>query len=70
MAIEVDRCGCYGPGIVPCFLSNSLAEYDRILWEILGTLHTENDPAWMQVSLPVKQEGLSVRRDVQLAPSA
>ena len=58
----------------PCFLSNGLAEYDHILRETLGsvtnTLLTENDPAWMQASLPVKLGGLGVRSAAQVAPSA
>ena len=58
----------------PSFLSNGLAEYDHILWKILGSvtniLLKENDPAWMQACLPVKLGGLGVRRAVQVAPSA
>ena len=58
----------------PCFLSPELSEYDSLLRSIASSLvnihFQDNDPAWLQVSLPVNQGGLGIRSAGQLAPSA
>ena len=58
----------------PCFLSPELSEYDSLLRSIASSLvnihFQDNDPAWLQASLPVNQGGLGIRSAGQLAPSA
>ena len=58
----------------PCFLSPELSEYDSLLRSITSSLvnihFQDNDPAWLQASLPVNHGGLGIRSAGQLAPSA
>ena len=58
----------------PCFASSTLIEYDHALRLITSTITNihfdENDPAWIQATLPVKLGGLGIRSAMQLAPSA
>ena len=54
----------------PCFLSASLQCYDNILRSIVtsvtNTRLENNDPAWLQATLPVKMGGLEIRSAVQV----
>ena len=53
-----------------------MASYDNTLREILGSVTNTllvnacDHQAWLQASLPVKCEGLGIRRASQVAPSA
>ena len=54
----------------PCFLSASLQCYDNILRSVVtsvtNTRLENNDPAWLQATLPVKMGGLEIRSAVQV----
>ena len=56
----------------PCFLSDVLIKYDNVLREILGAITNvllpADNPAWLQVSLPVKLGGIGIRHATQIAP--
>ena len=58
----------------PCFLSPLLGDYDHLLRAILSTiLNThfgEDDPSWIQATLPIRCGGLGIQSAVQLALSA
>ena len=58
----------------PCFLSPMLQDYDELLKRTISGIvninFSENDPAWIQATLPVRCGGLGIRSTVQLAPSA
>ena len=58
----------------PCFLSPVLQEYDNLLKSIVSDTvniyFCEDDPAWIQATLPVRCGGLGIRSAVQLAPSS
>ena len=58
----------------PCFDSPRLQDYDNLLRSILGNITNisleENDPSWLQATLPVNLGGLGIRSAVHLAPSA
>lgn len=58
----------------PCFASPELGLYDKELRATTSSITNihfgEQDPAWTQASLPVRQGGLGIRSAVQLAPSA
>ena len=58
----------------PCFLSNSLEQYDSTLRSIVSSVTNtplaQDENAWRQASLPVRLGGLGVRCAVQVAPSA
>lgn len=57
------------------FLSNNQECYDETLRSIVSSItnnvhFSEDDHAWMQVTLPVRLGGMDIRRAVQLTPSA
>ena len=60
----------------PCFLSPLLGDYDHVhllratVSTILNIHFGEDDPSWIQATLPVCCSGLGIRNTVQLAPSA
>ena len=57
----------------PCFLSSELMSYDDLLRSILSdviNVTLDDNLAFLQASLPVRDGGLGIRRTVQLAPSA
>ena len=58
----------------PCFLSPLLGDYDYLLRATLSTILNihfgEDDPSWIQATLPIRCGGLGIRSAVQLAPSA
>ena len=57
----------------PCFLSNKLEAFDRLLRSLLSiilNINLDHDGSWLQATLPVRDGGLGVRRAAQLAPSA
>ena len=57
----------------PCYLSDQLNTFDDALRSILSdvlNVDLSNEQAWLQASLPVRADGLGVRRAAQLAPSA
>ena len=41
-----------------------------MLGAVTNTIPSENDPLWIQTSLPIKLGGLGVLRALQLAPPA
>ena len=61
-------------GLPLVFLSSTLITYDDMLKSIVSNitniLFGNDDPAWLQASLPVRFGGLGFRSAVQLAPSA
>ena len=58
----------------PCCLSSTLQDFDQLLKSLLGKISNidfhENEPAWLQATLPVSYGGLGIRSVVHLAPSA
>ena len=55
----------------PCFLSSELEVFDNLLRNILGSIVNVSmtymyEPAWLQASLPVRAEGIGIRRAAQL----
>lgn len=79
--LDLHTCTCQpitpSPFSVTPLLSHEVKRFCRvwphiaeILGSIINTLLTENDPAWMQASLPLKVGGLGVCLAVQVAPSA
>ena len=58
----------------PCFLTPILGDYDHLLRATLSTILNihfgEDDPSWIQATLPIRCGGLGIRSAGQLAPSA
>ena len=57
----------------PCFLSNKLEAFDRLLRSLLSiilNINLDHDGSWLQATLPVRNGGIGVHRVAQLAPSA
>ena len=57
----------------PCFFSNKLEVFDRLLRSLLSiilNINLDHDGSWLLATLPVRDGGLGVHRAVQLAPSA
>ena len=52
----------------PCFLSTKLKEYDSLLRSIFSKI--QDDSAWLQVTLPIMNGGIRIRRATLFAPSA
>ena len=57
-----------------CFNSPCLEDYDALLRSILSNITNirfeDNQPSWVQATLPVNSRGLGIRSAVHLAPSA
>ena len=57
----------------PCFLSPELRSFDDLLRHLLSSIVNiplSDESAWLQATLPVRAQGIGIRRAVQLAPSA
>ena len=56
----------------PCFLSPELARFDESLHHLVCVILNvplDDNSAWLQASLPVRNGGIGIRRSVQLAAS-